>query len=181
MIRILDRAPELPGSDVCSSTPVVYIVDDDVSVRESLEGLVCSGGWRAEAYACAESFLSSVRPEVRSCLILDLNLPDLSGLQVQSRVREEHQDTPIIFITGDADVPCAVQAMKAGACEYLLKPLAPDELLDAIGRCIMLSSAELDRRSQYDMMLDRYHSLTLRERQVMSLVAGGLMNKVVAY
>jgi FixJ family two-component response regulator len=118
---------------------------------------------------------------VPNCLVLDLNLPDLSGLEVQGLICGERPETPIIFISGHVDVLGAVQAMKAGACEYFLKPLPNHELLDAIESCIELSHAELSRRSQFEQVSDRYRSLSFRERQVMSLVTEGLMNKQIAF
>jgi FixJ family two-component response regulator len=180
MLRMLNAhrnaIPPLP-----LSTPVVFVVDDDVSTRESLEALILSGGWAAETFACARSFLSRPRARVANCLILDLNLPDLNGLDLQRLISAQRSETPIIFVTGCSDVPIAVKAMKAGACEFMIKPFRSDLLLVAIENCIERSKAELMRRSQIEAMKDRYRSLSHREREVMSLVAAGLLNKQVGF
>jgi FixJ family two-component response regulator len=159
-------------------TSIVFIVDDDVSVRESLELLIRTAGWRPETFASAQEFLSRPRPSVPRCLVLDVTLPGLSGLELQEQLVEQ-TDMPIIFITGHGDVPMSVQAMKAGAVEFLTKPFNDDVLLDAIRGAIERSRAALCQDSQTRVLRDCYASLTPRERQVMALVVSGLLNKQV--
>jgi FixJ family two-component response regulator len=161
------------------ATPIVFIVDDDLSVRESLELLVDSAGWQPESFACAQEFLARPRPLVPSCLVLDVDLPDLSGLDLQKRIAAERIDMPIIFITGYGDVPTSVQAMKAGAVEFLTKPFRDDVLLSAIRHAIERSRAALGHEAEMRALRDRHESLTLREREVMALVVAGLLNKQV--
>src|SRR5262252_11193752 len=161
------------------STPIVFVVDDDVSVRESLELLIRYEGWQAEIFASADDFLSRPRARVPSCLILDLSLPGLSGLDLQKRIASERTDMPIIFITGHGDIPSTVQAMKAGAVEFLTKPFTNDALLSAIRQALERSRAALDRDAELQELRDRYASLSLREQQVMALVVSGLLNKQV--
>jgi FixJ family two-component response regulator len=158
---------------------VVFVVDDDVSVRESLQFLISSAGWRAEIFASAQEFLSTPRPNVPCCLVLDVSLPGLSGLELQEQL-VDRADTPIIFITGHGDVPMTVQAMKAGAIEFLTKPFKDTVLLDAIHSAIERSRATLRVASEVQLLRNRYASLTPRERQVMALVVCGLLNKQVA-
>jgi len=160
-------------------TPIVFVVDDDVSVRESLELLIRYEGWQAEIFASAEEFLSRPRAVAPSCLILDLSLPGLSGHDLQNRIANERTDMPIIFITGHGDVPCAVQAMKAGAVEFLTKPFTHDALLSAIRQALERSRVALLQDVELKGFRDRYASLSLRERQVMALVVSGLLNKQV--
>ena len=162
-----------------TGTPFVFIVDDDVSVRESLELLIQSAGWRPELFASARDFLTHAPPAVPSCLVLDVSLPDLNGLDLQKRVAVERAHTPIIFITGHGDVPTSVQAMKAGAVEFLTKPFSPDVLLTAIGNAIEHSRAMLGHEAETVALRDRYASLSPREREVMALVVSGLLNKQV--
>src|ERR1043166_3270053 len=162
------------------SSPIVFVVDDDVSVRESLELLIRYEGWQAEIFASADEFLSRPRPLVPSCLILDLSLPGLSGLDLQKRIASERTDMPIIFITGYGDIPMTVQAMKAGAVEFLTKPFDDDVLLSAIRHALDRSLATLGDEVQLQVLRDRYASLTTREREVMTLVVTGLLNKQVA-
>jgi FixJ family two-component response regulator len=161
------------------SRPFVFVVDDDVSVRESLELLVRYEGWQPEIFASADEFLSRPRPLVPSCLILDLSLPGLSGLDLQKRIASERTDMPIIFITGHGDIPSTVQAMKAGAVEFLTKPFTDDALLNAIRQALEHSRAALLQDVELQNLRDRYASLSVRERQVMALVARGLLNKQV--
>ncbi len=161
------------------STPIVYVVDDDVSVRESLELLIRHEGWRVETFTSADEFLSRPRALVPSCLILDLSLPGLSGLDLQKRIASERADMPIIFITGHGDIPSTVQAMKAGAVEFLTKPFTDDTLLSAIRQALDRSRAALDQDTELQQLRDRYASLSLREQQVMALVVRGLLNKQV--
>ena len=159
-------------------TPVVFIVDDDLSVRESLQSLVRSAGWQAETFASAKDFLARPRVLAPSCLVLDVQLPDLSGLDLQQRV-VDRIDMPIIFITGYSDVPITVQAMKAGAIEFLTKPYRCDVVLDAIQNAIERSRAALGRQAKVMSIRDHYSSLSRREREVMALVVSGLLNKQV--
>jgi len=160
-------------------TPVVFVVDDDVSVRESLELLVRSEGWEPQLFASAQEFLTRPRAHVPSCLVLDVNLPDLNGLDLQRRVAADRVDMPIIFITGYADVPITVKAMKGGAIEFLTKPFGDEVLLTAIRNAIDRSQAALDSEEQMRSLRDRYSALSNREREVMSLVVAGKLNKQV--
>ena len=161
------------------SRPLVFVVDDDVSVRESLELLIRYEGWQPEIFASAGEFLSRPRPLVPCCLILDLSLPGLSGLDLQKRIASERNDMPIIFITGHGDIPSTVEAMKAGAVEFLTKPFTDNTLLCAIRQAIEYSRATILQDMQLQDLRDRYASLSLRERQVMDLVVRGLLNKQV--
>jgi FixJ family two-component response regulator len=162
-----------------NASPLVFIVDDDISVRESLEGLIASEGWRPEAFASAEEFLARPRETVPSCLVLDVSLPDLNGLELQKRI-SNCSALPIIFITGHGDIPMSVQAMKAGAVEFLTKPFGPEALLGAIRGAIDRSRVALDQEKDLKSLRDRHESLTARERQVMALVVRGQLNKQVA-
>jgi FixJ family two-component response regulator len=164
---------------VSGAIPIVFIVDDDVSVRESLELLVRDENWKAETFTCAQEFLDHPRKRVPSCLVLDLSLPVLNGLELQKQLAVERIDMPIIFITGHGDVPQSVQAMKAGALEFLTKPLDNDALVTAIRNAIERSSFALAQNAEIQELQDRYASLTPRERQVMALVVSGLLNKQV--
>jgi FixJ family two-component response regulator len=159
-------------------TSIVFVVDDDVSVRESLELLIRTAGWQPETFASAQEFLSRRRPTVPCCLVLDVTLPGLSGLELQPQLAER-TDMPIIFITGHGDVPTTVQAMKAGAVEFLTKPFKDDVLLDAIRGAIERSRAALRQDSEMRVLRSSYASLTRREREVMALVVSGLLNKQV--
>ena len=160
-------------------TPIVFVVDDDVSVRESLELLIRSEGWRPETFASAEEFLSRPRVLAPSCLVLDVILPDLNGLDLQKRIAAERGDMPIIFISGFGDVPMTVRAMKAGAVEFLTKPLGDDALLSAIRHAIERSHSAIDHEAEIRTLRDRYASLSPCEREVMALVVSGLLNKQV--
>jgi FixJ family two-component response regulator len=164
---------------ISPSAPVVFVVDDDVSVRESLELLIRHAGWQPETFASAQAFLAHPRLDGPSCLILDVALPDLTGLDVQKRV-VDRTDMPIIFITGYGDVPTTVQAMKAGAVEFLTKPFDDEALLDAIRHAIARSQAVLRQAADRQALRARYMSLSPREQQVMALVISGLLNKQVA-
>jgi FixJ family two-component response regulator len=159
-------------------TAVVFVVDDDISVRESLELLIKSAGWRPETFASARDFLSRPRASVPCCLVLDVSLPGLNGLELQQQLGER-TEMPIIFITGYGDVPMTVRAMKAGAVEFLTKPFKDDVLLEAIGHAIERSRAALRDESEMQLLRSRYASLTPREREVMALVVSGLLNKQV--
>ena len=161
------------------STPIVFVVDDDISVRESLELCIRTAGWQAETFASAQEFLDYPRASVPSCLILDLSLPGLDGLELQKRIAAERTDLPIIFITGHGDVPKTVQAMKAGAVEFLTKPFRDDVLLGAIRQALERSRIALNYEVEMKALRERHASLTPRERQVMALVVSGLLNKQV--
>ncbi len=161
------------------ATPIVFVVDDDVSVRQSLELLIDSAGWQSETFASAEEFLSCPRAPALSCLVLDLTLPDIDGLELQKRVAVDQAGMPIIFISGHGDVPTTVKAMKAGAIEFLTKPLGGETLLSAIRHAIERSSIALEREAAMRVLRDRYASLSRREREVMALVVSGLLNKQV--
>ena len=160
-------------------TPIVFVVDDDISVRESLQLLIQCEGWHPETFASAQAFLDNPRMLVPSCLVLDVSLPGLNGLDLQKRVAVELPDMPIIFITGYGDVPTSVQAMKAGAVEFLTKPFSDDALLSAIRNAIERSKTALGHEAEMQALRNRYESLTRREREVMALVASGLLNKQV--
>ena len=162
------------------ATPIVFVVDDDVSVRESLELLIRCAGWQPETFASAQEFLARPRVRVPSCLVLDVSLPGLNGLDLQTRVAAERTDLPIIFITGYGDVPMTVQAMKAGAAEFLTKPFSDDALVSAIRNALERSHAVLSREAEMRVIRDCYASLTSREREVMALVVAGRLNKQVA-
>jgi FixJ family two-component response regulator len=159
--------------------PVVFIVDDDISVRESLEGLISFAGWRAEAFASAEEFLARARADCPSCLILDVSLPELNGLDLQQLLASDRSEMPIIFVTGHGDIPMSVNAMKAGAVEFLTKPINDDALLKAIEHAIERSRSSLDDQADIEQLRRRYGSLTPREQEVMGLVVSGLLNKQV--
>ena len=177
-IIISEHSPPA-GSTVRYPTPVVFVVDDDVSVRESLELLIQTAGWEAETFGSAQEFLARPRALVPSCLVLDVSLPGFNGLDLQERVAADRPDMPIIFITGHGDVPMSVQAMKAGAVEFLTKPFRDDVLLSAVRQAIERSRAALDRDAEVRALGDCYVSLTRREREVMALVVSGRLNKQV--
>jgi FixJ family two-component response regulator len=162
-----------------AAPPVVFIVDDDVSVRESLDALVRHSGLQAETFPSARSFLARSVVTGPSCLILDVHLPDLSGLDLQALVATDRIDMPIIFISGQGDVPMTVRAMKAGAVEFLTKPLQSEALLRSIKSALSQSQAALARAMALRTLRESYASLTLREREVMSLVVSGQLNKQV--
>lgn len=159
--------------------PVVFIVDDDISVRESLEALVSFAGWRPEVFASAEEFLARPRADCPSCLILDVSLPELNGLDLQQLLASDRSEMPIIFVTGHGDIPMSVNAMKAGAVEFLTKPIDDDVLLRAIEHAVERSKASLNDQSDIEQLRRRYSSLTPREKEVMGLVVSGLLNKQV--
>jgi len=159
--------------------PIVFVVDDDPSVRESLDGLIRSSGWRVQTFATAGEFLSIPRAACPSCLILDITLPDLTGLELQKRIAVERGDMPIIFVTGHRDVSMTVQAMKAGAVEFLTKPFSRDALLNALENAIDQSHLKRGRESQMTVLRDRFSTLSRREKEVMTLVVSGLLNKQV--
>jgi FixJ family two-component response regulator len=159
---------------------MVFVVDDDAPLRESLQNLIRSVGLRVEAFASAQEFLRSPRPEVPGCLVLDVRLPGLSGLDLQQRMAEGDRDMPIIFITGHGDIPMTVQAMKAGAVEFLTKPFRDQALLDAIQQALARDRQAREQRTKSEELRCRYRSLTPREREVMALVVAGLLNKQIA-
>jgi FixJ family two-component response regulator len=167
------------GSLMSRDAPIVFVVDDDISVRESLEPLLRREGWQCELFESAQEFLSRPRALVPSCLILDVELPDLSGLDLQKRIAADRVDVPIIFITGYGDVPRTVQAMKAGAVEFLTKPFDDGALLEAVRSAIERSEASLRDGAEVRALRARHASLSPREREVMALVVTGLLNKQV--
>jgi FixJ family two-component response regulator len=172
-----DRESNL--SAMSQATPIVFVVDDDVSVRESLEALIRCAGWQPETFASAQEFLSRPRVRAPSCLVLDVTLPDLNGLDLQKRVAVHRMDLPIIFITGYGDVPMTVKAMKAGAVEFLTKPFGDDVLLCAIRNAIERSRTALHYEAEMRVLKDRHALLSSREREVMALVVSGLLNKQI--
>ena len=161
------------------TTPIVFVVDDDISVRESLELLIRNAGWQPELLATAQEFLARPRVLAPSCLVLDVTLPGFNGLELQRRIAADRTDMPIIFITGHGDVPMSVQAMKAGAVEFLTKPFGDGVLLSAIGNAIERSRTALGHEAEMRELRDRHGSLSRREREVMTLVVSGKLNKQV--
>jgi FixJ family two-component response regulator len=159
------------------AAPIVFVVDGDILVRQSLEVLIRTAGWQAETFASAREFLSHPRTSVPSCLILDAFLPDMSGLELQERMAAER--IPLIFISGQCDIKTTVKVMKAGAMEFLTKPFDPEILLNAIRQAIKRSEAAFGRESELQNLRSNYGSLTSREREVLTLVASGLLNKQV--
>ena len=159
--------------------PIVFVVDDDISVRESLELLIKFAGWQPETFSSAGEFLEHPRITMPSCLVLDISLPDLNGLELQKLIASERTDMPIIFITGHGDVPMTVQAMKAGAVEFLTKPFDDEVLLSAILHAIKRSAAVLDDQAETSALRSSYDSLTPREQDVMKLVVSGMLNKQI--
>ena len=166
-------------SPMSQAVPIVFVVDDDVSVRESLELLIRSEGWEPQTFASALEFLACPRSLVPSCLVLDISLPGINGLDLQKQIAVERPDMPIIFITGHGDVPKTVQAMKAGAVDLLTKPFSDDVLLSAIRQAVERSEITLCHAAEMRTLQDRYASLSGREREVMALVVAGLLNKQV--
>jgi len=160
--------------------PIVFVVDDDVSVRESLELMIKFAGWQPETFASAGEFLARPRTSLPSCLVLDISLPDLNGLELQKMIASERTDMPIIFITGHGDVPMTVKAMKGGAVEFLTKPFDDEVLLSAIRHAIKRSAAVLDEQSEMMTLRSNYESLTPREQDVMRCVVAGMLNKQIA-
>jgi len=170
---------ELGAPPMLDAGPIVYVVDDDISVRESLELLIRCAGWQPETFSSGQEFLARPRALIPSCLVLDFSLPGLTGLEVQKRVAVERSDIPIIFITGYGDVPMTVQAMKAGAVEFLTKPFSEDAMLTGIRGALEHSRAALSREAEMRVLQDRYASLSRREREVLALVVSGLLNKQI--
>ena len=161
--------------------PIVFVVDDDVSVRESLDLLIETEGWEVETFACAQDFLARPRVLTPNCLVLDVSLPGVTGLELQKRIASERPDMPIIFITGHGNVPMTVQAMKAGAVEFLTKPFNDEALLEAIRGALERSRASLNAAHELQSLQQCYASLTPREREVMTMVASGMLNKQVGF
>jgi len=161
------------------SAPIVFVVDDDASVREAVQRLIASVGLRVQTFGSTSEFLASKRPEAPACLVLDVRLPDASGLELQRDLAAANIQIPIIFITGHADVPMTVRAMKAGAVEFLTKPFRGQELLDAVQEAIARDRVAWNDRAQMAELRSRYDSLTAREKEVMQLVASGLLNKQI--
>jgi FixJ family two-component response regulator len=159
--------------------PVVFVVDDDPAVRESLESPIGAAGWRAQFFGSGEEFLARPKAHAASCLVLDVRLPDLSGLELQERVATDREEMPVIFVTGHGSVPVTVRAMKAGAFEFFTKPFRNEVLLLAISRALERSSVMLQREAERSALRARYAVLTPREQQVMALVVRGLPNKQV--
>jgi FixJ family two-component response regulator len=162
-------------------TEIVFVVDDDLSVRQSLESLLRSTGLRVETFATARQFLSSHRPDVPGCLVLDVRLPGQSGLDLQQKMNETQITIPIIFITGHGDIPMSVRAMKAGAVEFLTKPFRDEELLNAVRQAIERDRLMKPEQAERAQLVERFKSLTPRECEIMELVTAGLLNKQIAY
>jgi FixJ family two-component response regulator len=174
------------GADVRSSqmahaVPIVFVVDDDISVRESLELLIRNAGWQPELFETAQEFLSRARVAVPNCLVLDVNLPGLNGIDLQKQIARDRIEMPIIFITGHGDIPLTVQAMKGGAVEFLTKPFGEEVLLGAIRLALERSRTTLDLETQLQALRRRHESLSRREREVMELVVRGRLNKQVGF
>jgi FixJ family two-component response regulator len=165
---------------VSAEEPVIFIVDDDEGIREATRNLLTSVGLRVETFTTAQEFLGRRRPDAPACLVLDVRLPGLSGLDLQHALVQSGIQIPIIFITGHGDVPTSVQAMKAGAVEFLTKPVQDQQFLDAIHRAIAADLLERPRRAETAELRRRYVSLTPREREVMAMVVAGLLNKQTA-
>jgi FixJ family two-component response regulator len=161
------------------SDPIVFVVDDDAAVRDSVQRLITSVGLRVETFGSTREFLNGKRPEAPACLVLDVRLPDVSGLELQRDLAQANVHIPIIFITGHADVPMSVRAMKAGAVEFLTKPFRGQELLDAIQEAIAKDRVAWNERAQMAELRARYDSLTPREKEVLTLVTSGLLNKQI--
>jgi FixJ family two-component response regulator len=170
---------EMRSSVMPPAKPIVFVVDDDISVRESLELLIGTAGWHPELFPSAQAFLDHPPASVPNCLVLDISLPGLDGLELQKRVAADRSEMPIIFITGHGDVPKSVQAMKAGAVEFLTKPFPDDVLLGAIRQALERSKSSLSQAAEIFALKERYSSLTEREQQVMKLVVAGRLNKQV--
>jgi len=159
---------------------VVFIVDDDASVRDALKRLIRSVGLRVELFGSAQEFLQRGRPDVPSCLVLDVRLPGIGGLDLQRQLADANVQTPIIFITAHGDIPMSVRAMKAGAVEFLTKPFRDQDLLDAIQIALERDRARLQREAEIAVLRERFESLTLREREVVAMVVSGMPNKQIA-
>lgn len=173
-------APGYGASPMHPDTPVVFVVDDDISVRESLELLIRFAGWQPRLFESAQDFLNAPRPLVPSCLVLDINLPDLNGLDLQTTIAGDRRNIPIIFITGYGDIPLTVRALKAGAVEFLTKPFNDDVLLKAMADALESSEAALEGEKNLRTLLQAYRTLTPREQEIMASVVSGRLNKIIA-
>src|ERR1700733_13620317 len=180
MISASGYGSQMTSQLISQAPPIVFVVDDDISVRESLEALIRFEGLEVQTFSSAQEFLEHPRTSSPSCMVLDISLPGLNGLELQKRVSSEHRDMPIIFITGHGDIPMTVQAMKAGAVEFLTKPFADHVLLNAIRNAVGRSRAGLAREEELRSLKKRHAHLPPRERQVMALVVVGFMNKQIA-
>ena len=160
--------------------PIVFVIDDDASIRNALKGLISSVGLQVELFGSAQEFLRSKRPDVPSCLVLDIRLPGISGLDFQRELAQGNIHIPIIFITGHGDIPMSVRAMKAGAVEFLTKPFRDQDLLDAIQVALERDRARRQQEAEIALLRERFESLTPREREVLPLVVSGLLNKQIA-
>jgi FixJ family two-component response regulator len=178
-MTVTRRLDEPPPTAPESAVPVVVVVDDDISVRESLELLIRYAGWHPVTFASAQDFLAAPPVRAPGCLVLDVHLPDLNGLDLQNRLTADRTTMPIIFITGYGDVPMTVRAMKAGAVEFLTKPLREDVLRAAIGDAIRRSEVAMGREAALETLRQDYSALSRREREVMSLVVTGRLNKQI--
>ena len=161
--------------------PKVFIIDDDAAIRASIQGLLKSAGLQSEGFESAEEFLRTKRPDGPSCLILDVSLPGINGLEFQQQLRDAGLQVPIIFITGHGDIPMSVKAMKSGALEFLTKPFCDDTLLEAIRQALAKDSARRQEQAERSALQQRYTTLTRREREVMKMVVSGMLNKQTAY
>jgi FixJ family two-component response regulator len=180
MINAYAAGSELTMSSMTHTEPIVFVVDDDVSIRESLEHLFRCEGWHAETFASASEFLAAPRPSVPSCLVLDVSMPGLNGLELQKRVANDRPGMPIVFITAHGNIPMSVKAMKAGAVEFLTKPFTEEVLLAAIRQALERSRNVLSSEKKIQALQDDYGALSHREREVMALVVTGMLNKQVA-
>ena len=161
--------------------PKVFIIDDDAGVRAAIQGLLKSEGLQSEGFESAEEFLRTKRPDGPSCLILDVSLPGINGLEFQQQLKDAGLQVPIIFITGHGDIPMSVKAMKSGALEFLTKPFRDDTLLEAIRQALAKDSARRQEQAESSALQQRYRTLTRREREVMRMVVSGMLNKQIAY
>jgi FixJ family two-component response regulator len=180
-VDLHSRQPSLLREPPPGQRPVVFVIDDDVSVRESLELLIASAGWDPVTFSTAQDFLQCARPNVANCMLLDVELPDINGLELQRSVSVDRTDMPIIFITGHGDIPMTVRAMKGGAVEFLPKPLHDEVVLEAIEHALKRSEAALVSAAEIGVLRQRHKSLTRREQEVMALVITGLLNKQIAF
>jgi FixJ family two-component response regulator len=180
MINAYAAGSELTMSSMTHAEPIVFVVDDDVSIRESLEHLFRCEGWHAETFASASEFLAAPRPSVPSCLVLDVSMPGLNGLELQKRVANDRPGMPIVFITAHGNIPMSVKAMKAGAVEFLTKPFTEEVLLAAIRQALERSRNVLSSEKKIQALQDDYGALSHREQEVMALVVTGMLNKQVA-
>jgi FixJ family two-component response regulator len=180
MINAYAAGSELTMSSMTHTERIVFVVDDDVSIRESLEHLFRCEGWHAETFASASEFLAAPRPSVPSCLVLDVSMPGLNGLELQKRVANDRPGMPIVFITAHGNIPMSVKAMKAGAVEFLTKPFTEEVLLAAIRQALERSRNVLSSEKKIQALQDDYGALSHREQEVMALIVTGMLNKQVA-